>query len=628
MRALDKADARGSFSGILVLPTGGGKTITTSYWLTKNAINRHAKVLWIAHRTQLLEQTYEAFCRCAAKELLPDVTEYNMSIVSGEYGKASRITGEVDVLIAMRNSLQNDPSVLGSWLWNYDGTVYFVIDECHHTAAATYQKVYSFLFQWAVARKSRTLKTIGLTATPYRTLQSETWLLKRVFQDNILYKIDLQQLIQKRILAKPILEEVFTGSRIGGDLPENVVQKINENDTSIPELFAEEIAGNAKRNEIIVQTYCDYSDKYGKTIVFALNQYQAVDLKCRFACRGVKAEVVISNGYNTQIALDDKDNAKKIAWFKNGLLDVLINVMILTEGTDLPKTHTIFLARPTTSKILMTQMIGRGLRGEAAGGTKDAYIVSFVDNWLDKINWVSPKQLEEFSEFPQTKVPVSAKYDGKEKSFITEDAIQDAVDKSMPFVGNVSYSIREIKEGDTNFEINTKEAVHNCLAEVMNIYPHFQYDEAENGLICDDEKLLVDVSEEDGSLRIFKKNKKGERDWVMQTVGNPYEYLTNYFNRYEETVEHIVPKKRSVSSSKCISQVGDDGKMMEVLEYCRTRDTISISRIQRKFGMGYARAGRMIDSLEEMGIVDGYNGSKPRRVNHEALEKKIANADK
>lgn len=58
MCALNKANIGGEFSGIIVLPTGGGKTITASYWLTKNAINRHAKIIWVAHRKQLLEQAY------------------------------------------------------------------------------------------------------------------------------------------------------------------------------------------------------------------------------------------------------------------------------------------------------------------------------------------------------------------------------------------------------------------------------------------------------------------------------------------------------------------------------------------------------------------------------------------
>lgn len=66
---------------------------------------------------------------------------------------------------------------------------------------------------------------------------------------------------------------------------------------------------------------------------------------------------------------------------------------MLTEGTDLPNVQTVFLTRPTTSTILMTQMIGRALRGQTAGGTEKAFVVSFIDNWEDKINWVNPEKL-------------------------------------------------------------------------------------------------------------------------------------------------------------------------------------------------------------------------------------------
>ena len=91
--------------------------------------------------------------------------------------------------------------------------------------------------------------------------------------------------------------------------------------------------------------------------------------------------------------LYSKENERKLERYRNGDLKVLINVNILTEGVDLPQTKTVFLARPTVSTILMTQMIGRALRGTAAGGTEEAYIVSFIDNWNEHIAWVNPESL-------------------------------------------------------------------------------------------------------------------------------------------------------------------------------------------------------------------------------------------
>ena len=102
-----------------------------------------------------------------------------------------------------------------------------------------------------------------------------------------------------------------------------------------------------------------------------------------------------------QISLD---SIKKIEKYRKGEIQVLINVNILTEGTDLPKTHTVFLARPTTSIVLMTQMVGRALRGLKAGGTKEAYIVSFIDDWNNKIAWINPKTLIEEEYFEKETV--------------------------------------------------------------------------------------------------------------------------------------------------------------------------------------------------------------------------------
>ncbi len=84
---------------------------------------------------------------------------------------------------------------------------------------------------------------------------------------------------------------------------------------------------------------------------------------------------------------DKDENAKTLEVFRKNQLDVLINVRMLTEGTDVPNVNTVFLTRQTTSKILLTQMVGRALRGSKFGGTDEANIVSFIDNWQHLINW-------------------------------------------------------------------------------------------------------------------------------------------------------------------------------------------------------------------------------------------------
>jgi superfamily II DNA or RNA helicase len=73
--------------------------------------------------------------------------------------------------------------------------------------------------------------------------------------------------------------------------------------------------------------------------------------------------------------------------FKKNELDVLLNVRMLTEGTDVPKVNTVFFDETNDKPILLTQMVGRALRGPKFGGTEEAFIVAFTDRWKQQINW-------------------------------------------------------------------------------------------------------------------------------------------------------------------------------------------------------------------------------------------------
>jgi hypothetical protein len=129
-----------------------------------------------------------------------------------------------------------------------------------------------------------------------------------------------------------------------------------------------------------------------------------VFLKTKLLERGINADAVYSRidadpgsaeGRNQRTA---SDNERILNQFRNGKdkqgLDVLINVRMLTEGADVPSVRTVFLTRQTTSQILMTQMIGRALRGRKAGGADEANIVMFMDEWKRLIEWATPASLD------------------------------------------------------------------------------------------------------------------------------------------------------------------------------------------------------------------------------------------
>ena len=91
MKNLDIIDESPSYSTLVVLPTGGGKTYTASMWLLRHALNNHKKILWIAHRQMLLDQAAESFQKYAYAENLPNISSFSYHSRSMPMQRTSRI---------------------------------------------------------------------------------------------------------------------------------------------------------------------------------------------------------------------------------------------------------------------------------------------------------------------------------------------------------------------------------------------------------------------------------------------------------------------------------------------------------------------------------------------------------
>lgn len=165
-------------------------------------------------------------------------------------------------------------------------------------------------------------------------------------------------------------------------------------------------------------------------------------------------------------------------------MKILINVNILTEGVDLPQTKTVFLARPTVSSILMTQMIGRALRGVKAGGTASAYIVSFVDKWNDHIAWVNPESLfdgnNEFTdnevERARRQLRMIAISKIEEFASVLDDAVDTSSLEKVPFiqrvpVGMYAFSYLEENGMDLSYQIMVYDSTQKAYQDLMDSLP-------------------------------------------------------------------------------------------------------------------------------------------------------------
>lgn len=397
IKALDKTNKIPIYKGLLVIPTGGGKTFTCIYWLMNQIINKEKKVLWIAHRHELLNQTIDtAINKASFKNIIPERESFRYRIISGMHDRPVNISLDDDFIIASKDSLNRGIEYLEKWIKANQNNICVVIDEAHHSIAKTYRNIIKLVEK----HSDEYLKLIGLTATPTRTSESEKGLLKQIFKDDICYSVDLNTLIAEGILSKPVFRTIETNVGIKKELTSKDLDFIRRAGL-LPEKIAKEIVSSKERNNLIVEEYLNNKDMYGKTLVFAINVEHAITLNALFRERNIKSEFVVSSlkDKSTLATISNEENALRIKEFREGKIDVLINVNILTEGTDIPNVQTVFLTRQTTSTILLNQMIGRGLRGVNAGGTEKAYIVSFIDEWKYRINWVSPKNLPEYGDF-------------------------------------------------------------------------------------------------------------------------------------------------------------------------------------------------------------------------------------
>lgn len=395
--------AEGYKGGLLVLPTGAGKTFTAVNWICRNVLPRKIKVLWLAQSSYLLEQAGKAFCENALA--IPyGRKSLNIRVVSSSpsHSKPATIKTTDDVLIvttqtAIKNFNSNPEDLSGKKVEtrfkefiknNINDSLFVVLDEAHHAPAYGCRNLLS-----SISEMVQDLYILGLTATPtYTDKRTRGWLSK-IFDRGIIYEATKAGLIAQDILAKPKYLEKSTGREF--EIDDKLYDRLVREHRDLREDIIEKLASDSPRNDFIINDYIDNKNIYGKTIIFSDRWFQCEYIKTKLIDKGIKAEAVYSmedanlGSAELRNKRTSTDNERILKDFSDGKYDVLVNVRMLTEGVDVPDVKTVMLTRQTTSSILMTQMIGRALRGKKAGGgskKSEANIVLFIDNWKGLIN--------------------------------------------------------------------------------------------------------------------------------------------------------------------------------------------------------------------------------------------------
>ena len=408
--------------GLLVLPTGAGKTFTAVSWIAHNVLRRNIKVLWLAHSCYLLDQACEEFIDFAP--WIPEPrNSLNIRVISGSpsHNRAHDIQFTDDIVIvttqtAIRNLHSSTTDRTGT-LWRTqlkqfveagaDTGLFVVLDEAHHAPAYGCRNL--LVSQDTDKPGIRTMlpgaNLLGLTATPTYTDPARRGWLGKIFERGVIYEADQAALTMQRILARPNYHPRPTGREYTVD--DLLYDRLVRQHRDLPEEVVSKLAEDSGRNDAIVADYVANKDEYGKTIIFADRWFQCVYLKEKLQQQDVRAEAIYSHidadpgSAEARNQLTASENDAIVARFKEGpdddgreKIEVLLNIRMLTEGADVPDVRTVFLTRQTTSRILLRQMIGRALRGPLAGGEEEANIIMFMDEWQRMIDWASPVDLD------------------------------------------------------------------------------------------------------------------------------------------------------------------------------------------------------------------------------------------
>lgn len=310
MRTSFKAGTR---SLLLVLPTGAGKTTVASDMIQRGLQNGK-RSLFLAHRTELVEQ---AAARLANFGVYAGIEQ------AGKRARNARVTvASIPTLVRRSPDTFPDAQLV-------------IVDEAHHSTSAGFAK----LIRHYTARGAF---IVGLTATPYRMDNKP---LGDLYSD-LIAPISMAELINQGHLVPPVYYAVDHR-----DLYSSV--KLLGGDYNTKQAF--EIANKPKLYGEVVDKYSRHADKSKPTIVFNINVEHSQATVDAFLSAGIKAKHV--DGETPQL-----EREAILADFKAGRFPVLCNVMILTEGYDLPQIGTVIINRATKSKSLWKQMVGRGLR--------------------------------------------------------------------------------------------------------------------------------------------------------------------------------------------------------------------------------------------------------------------------
>lgn len=323
---------------LVVAATGTGKTVISAFDYKRfKEKNPRARLLFVAHRKEILEQAQETF-----RHVLRDAN-------FGEYWGDGQEPTNYDYIFASIQTLKNRIAELALSADFYD---FIVIDEVHHAPANSYRPVFD---------KFNPKVLLGLTATPER-MDGEDIL--KDFCNTIAAEIRLPEALNRKLLSPFQYFAVSDSVDLSRIAWKNGRYEINE----LTKLYTED---DRRIGEILSNCEKYLTDvNEVRALGFCVSQEHARYMAEKFVLAGLKADYLVSDNTTNRDEIRERLKRKDINY--------LFVRDIFNEGVDIPEIDTVLFLRPTESLTIFLQQLGRGLR--LASGKDCLTVLDFVGN--------------------------------------------------------------------------------------------------------------------------------------------------------------------------------------------------------------------------------------------------------